>query len=80
MIRIVRARIMRLLLVLLLLALWAAPLGAQPAACPPTVAMPTEVEMQAALQAARDRGALWRFEKDGRAGYLYGTIHVGKLE
>jgi uncharacterized protein YbaP (TraB family) len=23
---------------------------------------------------------LWRFEKDGRHGYLYGTIHVGKLE
>jgi uncharacterized protein YbaP (TraB family) len=70
---------MKRALLLLLLVLWAAPLGAQPA-CPPAVAAPTPAEMQAALQAARDRGALWRFEKDGRAGYLYGTIHVGKLE
>jgi uncharacterized protein YbaP (TraB family) len=70
---------MRLPLLLLLLALWTAPLGAQPA-CPPAATAPTQAEMQAALQTARDRGALWRFEKDGRAGYLYGTIHVGKLE
>jgi hypothetical protein len=32
------------------------------------------------MQNARDRGALWRFEKDGRPGYLYGTLHVGTLE
>jgi uncharacterized protein YbaP (TraB family) len=44
------------------------------------VAEPTQAQVQAALQAARDRGALWRFEKDGRVGYLYGTIHVGKLD
>lgn len=29
---------------------------------------------------ARDRGFLWRISKDGRTSFLYGTIHVAKLE
>ena len=49
-------------------------------ACPPNPAAPTPAQIQDAMRNARDRGALWRFEKDGRHGYLYGTIHVGKLE
>src|SRR5262245_52524248 len=48
--------------------------------CPPGVRAPTQLEMDDAFRSARDRGALWRFEKDGRPGYLYGTIHVGKFE
>jgi uncharacterized protein YbaP (TraB family) len=32
------------------------------------------------MASSRDRGALWRFARDGRHGYLYGTIHVGKPE
>ena len=48
--------------------------------CPPTIKAPTAAEMQDAFLNARDRGALWRFEKDGRPGYLYGTMHVGKFE
>lgn len=28
----------------------------------------------------RDRGLLWRVEKDGRTSWLYGTIHIGKPE
>lgn len=28
----------------------------------------------------RDRGLLWRVEKSGRTSWLYGTIHVGRLE
>lgn len=50
------------------------------AACPPDAAVPTPMQLQEALTKARDRGVLWRFEKDGRHGYLYGTIHTGKLE
>jgi uncharacterized protein YbaP (TraB family) len=32
------------------------------------------------LKQARDRGALWRHEKEGRLSYLYATVHVGKKE
>ena len=58
--------------------------GASPAqappACPPQLQAPTATQMQAAAQAARDRGALWRISRDGRSSYLFGTIHVGRLE
>ena len=62
-----------------LLLLWAAEAGAQ-TACPPEPVAPTPAQVQQAAQQARNRGALWRFSKDGRHGYLYGTVHVGKLE
>ena len=48
--------------------------------CPPSVVVPTQEELAEAGRNARDHGALWRFEKDGRAGYLYGTIHIANLE
>ena len=48
--------------------------------CPPVAAQPTPAQLQTAIAGARDRGLLWRFEKDGRYGYLYGTVHIGKLE
>jgi hypothetical protein len=51
-----------------------------PSACPPTAQMPSAEQMQASLKAARDRGFLWRISKDGRSSYLYGTIHLGKLD
>jgi len=59
----------------------AAPVPAAPAAtaCPPAPAAPTPEQMQAAQRDARDRGFLWRFSKQGRSSYLFGTLHVGKL-
>jgi uncharacterized protein YbaP (TraB family) len=63
----------------LALLLWATAAAAQPA-CPPPPADPTVSAMQQAMQNARNRGVLWRFEKDGRHGYLYTTVHTGKLE
>ena len=48
--------------------------------CPPVPREPSAEQLQAALQAARDRGFLWRVSKGGRDSYLYGTIHVGKLD
>lgn len=52
-------------------------LGKAPA-CPPT-AQPPDAATRAQWQAqARDRGLLWRYEKDGRAGWLFGTLHVGR--
>jgi uncharacterized protein YbaP (TraB family) len=62
----------------LALLLFAPGLPAEPT-CPPTVDIPTPAELQEAVRSARDRGALWRYEKDGRHGYLYGTIHIANL-
>ncbi len=68
-----------LIALLLLLAL---PVCARPAepVCPPSAVVPTADQLQEAIRNARDRGALWRFEKDGRQGYLYGTIHIANLD
>lgn len=72
----------------LLGALWAAP-GVQAqgtsdapgaAACPPPLPSPTAEQMSAASRSARDRGFLWRLSKDGRSAWLFGTIHVGRLD
>lgn len=46
----------------------------------PQYAPPTAEQLQAYRNEARDRGFLWRIEKDGRSSYLYGTVHVGKLQ
>jgi uncharacterized protein YbaP (TraB family) len=51
-----------------------------PPACPPQALAPTPQQLQAAGAQARDRGLLWRISRDGRHSYLYGSIHVGKLE
>ncbi|MCW7540226.1 TraB/GumN family protein [Aquabacterium sp. A7-Y] len=62
----------------------AAPPPATPAAapggraCPPDARPPTEAEMRSGMAAARDRGFLWRIERDGRTSWLYGTIHLGR--
>jgi uncharacterized protein YbaP (TraB family) len=53
---------------------------ADEAGCPPVVQPPTPEQLQAARAAAKDRGALWRLSKEGRVSYLYGTVHVGKLD
>lgn len=47
-------------------------------ACPPTPQPPTAEQMQAAQQRARDRGFLWRVQRDGRSAWLFGTIHLGR--
>jgi hypothetical protein len=48
--------------------------------CPPQAQAPTPPQLQAAAARARDRGLLWRVTRDGRTSYLYGSIHVGKLD
>ena len=50
------------------------------AGCPPQAQSPTAPQLQAAAANARDRGLLWRVTRDGRTAYLYGSIHVGKLD
>jgi uncharacterized protein YbaP (TraB family) len=50
------------------------------AACLAPLQAPTAAQLQMARQQAQDRGFLWRISKDGHSSYLYGTIHVAKLE
>ena len=66
--------------------LWALLLVAHPALaqseadCPP-VATPLGVErIQAGIRDARDHGFLWRISKGGRTSFLFGTVHVARLE
>ncbi|MBX3626917.1 MAG: TraB/GumN family protein [Rhizobacter sp.] len=47
--------------------------------CPPTPSPSPEAVARASEQ-ARDRGFLWRIRKGGRTSWLYGTIHLGRLE
>ena len=51
-----------------------------PASCPPQAQQPTAQQLQAGVRNARDHGFLWRISKDGHDSYLYGTVHVAKLE
>jgi uncharacterized protein len=67
-------RSVRALLATLLLA-GAAPAFAQPD-CPPG----PDLEAARLKGPARDRGMLWRLDKDGRTSWLYGTIHVARPE
>jgi hypothetical protein len=53
---------------------------AAPTTCPPTATAPSAAQVQAGMKAARDRGFLWRLRKDGRESWLYGTVHVARLE
>ena len=62
-----------------LLASLMAPATLRAADCPPVAQAPSADQVQTGLREARDRGLLWRFEKDGRVGWLYGTLHVGTL-
>lgn len=72
---------MRLLLTTLVsLSFWLPAARADEGGCPPVAQAPTPAQMQAAQASAKDRGVLWRLTKEGRVSYLYGTVHVGKLD
>lgn len=45
---------------------------------PHAMAQPDAGRPAAAPGGAPDRGFLWRIERDGRASYLYGTVHVAR--
>lgn len=57
-----------------------AALTAPPAPCPPPPGSPTADEVRDGLRTAKDRGFLWRVERDGRTSWLYGTIHVARRD
>lgn len=62
----------------MVIGLQAATAAADP--CPPQPVPPSGADAQHARLNARDRGLLWRIERDGRSSWLYGTIHVGRHE
>lgn len=72
---------MSLLIGALLVALFqdVAAVGPSPT-CPPEARPPSPAQMEEGRKNARDRGFLWRATRDGRTSYLYGTIHVGRVE
>lgn len=69
-----------LLASLLLLASAFASAQSPSSSCPPP-APGIDSLLGAGLDATpRDRGFLWRLEKDGRVSWLYGTVHVNRME
>ncbi len=46
--------------------------------CPPVATPIGPADAEAARRDDRDRGLLWRIEKDGRTSWLYGTIHAAE--
>ena len=50
------------------------------AQCPPQAPPASPEATLEAAERASDRGVLWRISKAGRSSYLYGTLHVGKLD
>jgi uncharacterized protein YbaP (TraB family) len=68
-----------LLRLLLPLALFAPSAHAQ-TDCPPQAAPLTPEAVDAGMRAARDHGFLWRITRDGHTSFLYGTIHLARLE
>jgi len=48
--------------------------------CPAPAQPPTPEQMAEGMKNAKDRGALWTINKDGKTSYLYGTIHIGRME
>jgi uncharacterized protein len=70
----------RLVFLLLLLGVAHSAIAESATSCPPVADEPTPEMVQAAMHNASDHGFLWRISKDGRASYLYGTMHVGRFE
>ena len=68
------------MLAALLLALLGTPAQSQTAPdCPPAAQAPSPEQIEAGLRGARDRGFLWRIDKNGRSSWLFGTLHVAKF-
>jgi uncharacterized protein len=72
-------RILRSLCALLLLATGAALAQTAPD-CPPAAPTLQSLDPEELRRDVRDRGLLWRLEKEGRVSWLYGTVHVSRVD
>jgi len=59
--------------------LWLAP-SAWALDCPAEPAVPNPAKIAELQARASDHGMLWRITREGRSSYLYGTVHLGRLE
>ncbi|WP_085314611.1 TraB/GumN family protein [Derxia lacustris] len=66
----------------LLLTTFTTPLAAREIAtdCPAFPRSPTREEVQIGQANSRDRGLLWKLERDGRASWLFASIHLGEAD
>jgi len=55
-------------------------LPASAADCPPPAPTLTAYQLAQAQRNPTNRGLLWRIEKNGRSSWLYGTLHVARLD
>ncbi len=46
--------------------------------CPPGAPDPASLRPEALQADVRDRGFLWKVDRDGRTSWLYGTMHIGQ--
>jgi len=68
-------------IVLSVLLAWGFPAAAQTTpGCPPSAQHLTPEQVVDGMKAGRDRGFLWRLNRDGRISYLYGTVHVAQVD
>ena len=54
--------------------------GDTPPACPDAPKVDAKTLKRLSSTPQPDRGPLWEFSKDGHRSFLYGTVHVAKLE
>ena len=62
------------------LLLWTAVSPALAESCPAPLAAPTQALLEKSRAQAANHGFLWRISKAGHSSYLYGTLHVGRLD
>ena len=48
--------------------------------CPTPAPKLSDAQIDEMTLTAPDRGFLWRLQKDGRTSWLYGTVHIGKMD
>lgn len=74
------ARSVRALVAMAMLSVAAVGHAQETPACLPNPTPPDADKMRELSKSAKDHGFLWKIEKNGKSGYLFGTIHLNKLD
>lgn len=72
--------LLRLFCILGFLLLAASARAQQDGACPPPPPSQENLRPEDLHRDVRDRGVLWRVDKGGRTSWLYGTVHVNRVD
>lgn len=54
--------------------------AAPSSACPPSARVLANEELKRLRAQAKDHGAMWQLQRDGKTSYLFGTLHIGKAQ